>query len=187
MHQKYKLRTFGFATLTWRVFAPGGCTFPYLQMVSEVKRGGGTVPNHLHQTHSDPTLSAICLQVEAILSSRLQTLPWPVVDPQALEACARNVSQNIGDLRHALKVGNNSVAWVWGPLAGRRKVRFQGPSVTCMQDEPVCLSAAGRRNRERDDSAGPQSSWHRTRLYAGVWVAIYKCYVLCTAIAPYPV
>ncbi|MEW5310108.1 MAG: hypothetical protein WDW38_001937 [Sanguina aurantia] len=42
-------------------------------------------------------------QVEAILSSRLQTLPWPVVDPQALEACARNVSQNIGDLRHALK------------------------------------------------------------------------------------
>ena len=47
-------------------------------------------------------------QVQAVLSSRLQSAPWSpthVFDEAALEMVARNVANNSGDLRHAVKVG----------------------------------------------------------------------------------
>ena len=42
-------------------------------------------------------------QVRSILSARMAPLPWQVFDESALDLCARHVSANTGDLRHALR------------------------------------------------------------------------------------
>ncbi len=43
-------------------------------------------------------------QVQGILTSTMEQLPWRVFEDAALELVARTVSGSTGDLRHAFKV-----------------------------------------------------------------------------------
>jgi Cdc6-like AAA superfamily ATPase len=47
----------------------------------------------------------VWIQIQSILSSIMDQLPWTVFEDSALELVARSVSGSTGDLRQAFKAG----------------------------------------------------------------------------------
>ena len=75
-------------------------------------------------------------QVSQLLQERLDTLPGPVIDPKAVQFCARKIANGTGDMRRALEAASLSID-VLVKDASLARAELVGKPSTCPPDGPT--------------------------------------------------